>query len=106
MEIGSHILTNYGYVSTADRARDIGVKVYQIFYRSPKSYQPYERPEEQTLELAKRNKEYGIKMVIHGSYIINLCQHRSDYRHCKGLDILVADLNISVKLNAIGVIIH
>jgi deoxyribonuclease-4 len=106
MEIGSHILTNYGYVSAADRAKDIGANVYQIFYRSPQSYKPYERPEEQTLELAKRNKEYGIKMVIHGAYVINLCQDPLDYRHHKGVDVLVADLNVSVKLNAIGVIIH
>ena len=45
-------------------------------------------------------------MVIHGSFIINLCQDPTDYRHYKGINILVEDLDVSVKLDAIGVIIH
>lgn len=106
MELGHNIMTHNGYASAADRARSTGADVYQIFYRPPQSYQPFERSEADTLELAKRNKQYGKKMVIHGSYIINLCQDPTDYRHFKGVNILVDDLNVSVKLKAIGVIIH
>lgn len=106
MELGHNIMTHNGYVSAADRAHSTGADVYQIFYRPPQSYQPFERSEADTLELAKKNKQYGKKMVVHGSYIINLCQDPSDYRHFKGVNILVDDLNVSVKLNAMGVIIH
>lgn len=106
MELGHNIMTTSGYVSAADRAQSTGADVYQIFYRSPHSYQPFERPEAETLELARKNKQYNKKMVIHGSYIINLCQDPTDYRHFKGVNILVDDLNVSVKLNAMGVIIH
>lgn len=106
MELGHNISITHGYVSASQRAVDTGADVYQIFYRQPQSYQSYSRPEKETLELAKQNKLNNKKMVIHGSYIINLCQDPSDYRHDKGVNILVEDLDVSVKLNAIGVIIH
>ena len=106
MELGSHILTTYGYVSAADQAKKIGADVYQIFYRSPKSFKKYERPHDQTLELASRNKQYNLKMVIHGSYLVNLCHDTTHPSYSKAVDIIVGDLNVSVTLNAIGVIIH
>lgn len=106
MELGHNILTQDGYVTAADRAVETGADVYQIFYRPPQSYKPFKHTDADNKELASRNKRYGKKMVIHGSYIINLCQDPSDYRHHKGVDILVEDLNVSVTLNAIGVIIH
>jgi deoxyribonuclease-4 len=106
MILGHNIRTEKGYVSSADRAKDTGADIYQIFYRSPQSYASYTRPDNETKELARRNIEYNKLMVIHGSFIINLCQYPTDYRHYKGINILVEDLNVSVKLNALGVIIH
>ena len=95
-----------GYVSSANRAQDTGADIYQIFYRSPQSYASYKRPVHETKELARRNIEFKKLMVIHGSFIINLCQNPTDYRHYKGINILVEDLDESVNLNALGVIIH
>lgn len=106
MIIGHNIRTEKGYVTAANRANDTGADVYQIFYRSPQSYASYKRPDNETKELAIRNTEFKKIMVIHGSFLINLCQSPSDYRHYKGINILVEDLDESVKLNAIGVIIH
>ena len=106
MELGHNIMTNRGYTSAADRAKETGADVYQIFYRSPQSYKYFAHPEQETIELARRNKEYKKKMVIHGSFIINMCQDPADYRHYKGVEILVEDLNVSAQLNAMGVIIH
>src|SRR5438034_9240839 len=99
MELGHNIMTHHGYVTAADRAQETGADVYQIFYRSPQSYQSFAHPKPDTLELARRNKEYNKKMVIHGAFVINLCQDPSDYRHYKGVNILVDDLNVSVELN-------
>jgi deoxyribonuclease IV len=106
MKLGHNIMTEKGYVSVADRALETSADIYQIFYRPPQSYTSYHRPDNETLELAEKNKEYNKKMVIHGSYLINLCQDPTDYRHYKGINILVEDLDVSVILNAIGVIIH
>jgi deoxyribonuclease-4 len=106
MILGHNIRTEKGYVTAANRAKDTGADIYQIFYRSPQSYVSYKRPENETFELAKLNKQNNKLMVIHGSFLINLCQNPTDYRHYKGIDILVEDLDESVKLNAIGVIIH
>lgn len=106
MELGHNIMTEKGYASAADRAFKTTADVYQIFYRMPQSYKSFHRPYDETLELAAKNKKYNKKMVIHGSYIINLCQDPTDYRHYKGVNILVEDLDVSVTLNAIGVIIH
>lgn len=106
MILGHNIRTEKGYVSSANRAQETGADIYQIFYRSPQSYASYKRPEKDTNELARRNIEFKKLMVIHGSFIINLCQNPDDYRHYKGINILVEDLNESVVLNALGVIIH
>ena len=106
MILGHNIRTEKGYVSAANRAQETGADIYQIFYRSPQSYASYKRPEEETKELARRNIEFKKLMVIHGSFIINLCQNPTDYRHYKGINILVEDLDESVNLNALGVIIH
>ena len=73
MILGHNIRTEKGYVSSANRAHDTGADIYQIFYRSPQSYASYKRPEEETKELARRNIEFKKLMVIHGSFIINLC---------------------------------
>ena len=104
--IGHNIGTTYGYITTADRAVETGADVFQIFYRPSRSYKPYHRPEADTLELAKRIKQYEKPMVIHSSYIINICQPSDDYRHYDGVAIIVDDLNVSAQLGAIGVIIH
>lgn len=106
MILGHNIRTEKGYVTSANRAQETGADIYQIFYRSPQSYASYKRPEQETKELARLNTEFNKIMVIHGSFIINLCQSPSDYRHYKGINILVEDLDASVELNAIGVIIH
>jgi len=106
MELGHNIMTSEGFVTAADRAVDTGADVYQIFYRAPQSYGSVTRSDEEIQELADRNSRYKKKMVIHGSYLINLCQDPKDYRHFKGVNILVEDLDVSVRLNSLGVIIH
>ena len=106
MILGHNIRTEKGYITAANRANDTGADIYQIFYRSPQSYVSYKRPINDTKELASRNIEFKKIMVIHGSFLINLCQNPSDYRHYKGINILVEDLDESVKLNSLGVIIH
>jgi deoxyribonuclease-4 len=104
--IGHNVGTTLGYTTTADRAKDTGADVFQIFYRSSKSYKSFKRPDEQTADLKRKNIEYGKKMVIHSSYVINICQPPTDYRHYDGLRILIEDLDASVDLDSIGVIIH
>ena len=106
MILGHNINTSNGYVTASDRAVETGADVYQIFYRPAQSFQPYSRPNKDTLELAKRNRKNKLQMVIHASYLPNLCQPSDDYRHFKGVNIIVDDLNQSVKLGAMGVIIH
>jgi deoxyribonuclease-4 len=107
MILGHHIRTDGKfYTSAGERAVETGADVYQIFYRPNLSYKEFKRNSTDSLKLAKSNKDNKKKMVIHGSYLINLCQNEDDYRHSKGVDILVDDLNQSVKLNAMGVIIH
>ena len=106
MILGHHINTSHGFDTAADQAVKTGADVYQIFYRAPQSYNSFFRKAKDVKALAEKNKKYNKKMVIHGSYLINLCQDPSDKRHYLGVNILVEDLDESVKLNAMGVIIH
>ncbi len=107
MILGHHIRTDHNFYSSAcDRAIETEADVYQIFYRSPQSYQECKRDPKDSEKLAEDNKDNNKLMVIHGSYLINLCQNVDDHRHFKGVEILVDDLNKSVILGAMGVIIH
>ena len=87
--LGHNIGTQIGYVSTMDRAIETGADIYQFFYRPSRSYRDFSRPKEQTQELANKLDEHDKRVVIHASYIINMCQPQTDYRHFKGVKIKI-----------------
>jgi deoxyribonuclease-4 len=104
--IGCHINIKWGFASSSEFLNGIGGNFFQIYLSSPKSYHRSKRSDAE-LEILKRDiQKYNQKIVIHGSLILNFCNPEDDYRHYKGLSLLIEDLKESVKLGALGVVIH
>ena len=75
----------------------------QIFTRPPHQFKipPYDFIKWENLK--NKISENKMKIVIHGSYLINFCKsHLEDYVY----RVLVEDLKISEHINSLGVIIH
>lgn len=104
--LGANIYINYGFKTTPKYARSIGCDFFQIFLRNPRSYAPNPRDEQSLKDFKKRLKKYTKGCVVHSSYSINLARPTNMYQHFKGVEVLVEDLNHSVKIGAIGAIIH
>lgn len=104
--IGHHINISHGLVSSADYAKSLGANFYQIFLTSPQSYNRIQKPKEELIELKNKLVENKMKIVIHGSYMLNFCNEPSTLKHKSALKLLKADLNDSIHLGALGVVIH
>lgn len=101
MLIGRHLSIN-----EINKALDINANIIQIFLGSPRTIQPHKKTIEELNKIKIYLKENKIKNVIHGSYTINLANPIKSFEHIQGINTLVADLNASVILKSLGVIIH
>jgi deoxyribonuclease-4 len=79
--IGVHLGTAGGASNAVERAREIGANTFQIFSSSPRMWRaPKVDPEQ-----AKRMREQRAKLdvgplVIHTSYLVNVCSQSSETR--------------------------
>jgi len=105
--IGRHINISKGFTTTADYANQQQSNVFQIFLKSPQSIKAKSNIENnEYITLSNKIIQYNQKMMIHGSYVLNFCHQHDSQLHLSAIDNLVNDLNDSVKLGAIGVIVH
>lgn len=105
--IGRHINISKGFTTTADYANQQQSNVFQIFLKSPQSITAKSNIEEhEYMTLSSKIIQYNQKMMIHGSYVLNFCHDPESELHKSAIDNLVRDLNDSIKLKAIGVIVH
>jgi len=104
--IGHHINTFHGFVSTVNFAKSIGANFFQIFLSSPKSYTVTNHTDKEMQELANELTKNKMKIVVHGNYMLNFCNSVESDIHKKAITHLKHDLNESVKIGAIGVVIH
>lgn len=94
------------FVGTAELVNNLGGNFCQIFLSSPQSYIAPRHSDQELSALKQQLLKYNIGIVIHGSFMLNFCNDQASSTHTKAVDLLVKDLNDSVKLGAIGVIIH
>lgn len=104
--IGHHINTTLGFISTADYAKSLDANFYQLFLSSPRRFSNKRHSDLELSELKSKLKEYNMKVVVHGNYQLNFCNPPSSTIHQKAVLELCKDLNDSIKLDALGVIIH
>lgn len=90
--------------SCIDEALKSKAKCIQIFTRNPTSFVLYPDNDVILSNIKILSAQLDIKIVIHGSFLINLCKPSNQITQMKKL--LIRDLHISKKIKAMGVIIH
>lgn len=106
--IGRHINISADFLTIPMYAEKIGCQIFQIFLGSPQRILSKARKKEELVIFGKELEKRKLKMVIHGSYTINLCHPINTKRFETSLKSLVQDLNASsiIGNNCLGVIIH
>jgi len=106
--VGKNIYTTHGFTTVVDHAIEVGATFFQIFLSSPQSYNRTQHSIKDITHIKNKLIESDVKMVIHGSYMLNFCNPVNSFIHTKAVEILSADLEDSIRFgqNTIGVIVH
>ena len=73
MKVGVHISIAGKIYESVDRAKELGCDTFQMFSRSPRSWQAKELKKEEVEEFKKKRKEAKISpIIVHIPYLINL----------------------------------
>ncbi len=104
--VGHHINTEHGFISSADYATKIGANFFQIFLSSPQSYNGTRHSDYEMGALRTKLRQNDTKIVVHGSFLMNFCNPVTTGTYKQAVTLLVKDLNDSIKVGAIGVVIH
>lgn len=108
MEIGKTIRTSPGLSTAPKYAKSIGCDIFQIFLGAPCQIISKKKNTAELVKFGEDLEKYNIRMVVHGSYTINLCHPINSTKFESSIRSLVQDLD-AVKIigkNCLGVIIH
>jgi len=79
--IGMHLSTAGGVFTAAERAQAMGANTFQIFSSSPRMWRPSKISADHCEQMKKLRAEYDCSpLVIHASYLINLCSQTEEVR--------------------------
>ncbi len=104
--IGVHLGTAGGASNAVERARDIGANTFQIFSSSPRMWRaPKVDPKQ-----AERMRELRAKLdvgplVIHTSYLVNVCSQSSEIRE-KSIAAFRGEIERALALGAEYLVLH
>lgn len=106
--IGRHINISHGFVTAPWYAENIGCDIFQIFLGAPQQVLSKARQKDELAKFGKELNKRDLKMVVHGSYTINLCHPKKSKKLQASVKSLVQDLNATniIGSNCLGVIIH
>jgi deoxyribonuclease-4 len=104
--IGVHLGTAGGASNAVERAREIGANTFQIFTSSPRMWRaPKVDPRQ-----AERMRELRTKLdvgplVVHTSYLVNVCSQSSDTRE-KSVDAFRGEIERALAFGAEYLVLH
>jgi deoxyribonuclease-4 len=104
--IGVHLGTAGGASNAVERAREIGANTFQIFTSSPRMWRaPKVDPKQ-----AERMRELRTKLdvgplVVHTSYLVNVCSQSSDTRE-KSVDAFRGEIERALAFGAEYLVLH
>lgn len=104
--IGVHLGTSGGASNAVERVREIGANTFQIFSSSPRMWHaPKVDPKQ-----AERMRELRAKLdvgplVIHTSYLVNVCSQSSDVRE-KSVAAFRGEIERALQLGAEYLVLH
>ena len=104
--IGIHLSTSGGVFKAAERAHEIGANTFQIFSSSPRMWRPTQIDPAHARHLQRLRAEYDCApMVIHTSYLVNLCSQTGVVRD-KSVDCFRAEVRRAIALRAEYLVLH
>ena len=104
--IGIHLSTSGGVFKAAERAHDIGANTFQIFSSSPRMWRAARIDPAHARQLQRLRERYDCTpMVIHTSYLVNLCS-QSEVVRCKSVDCFRGEIERAVALRAEYLVLH
>ena len=106
--LGRHINISHGFVTAPWYAQSLGCGIFQIFLGAPQQVLSKAKQKDDLIKFGEEINKRKLKMVIHGSYTINLCHPKKSKKYQASIKSLIQDLNASVDIgnNCLGVIIH
>jgi deoxyribonuclease-4 len=104
--IGIHLGTSGGASNAVERAVEIGANTFQIFSSSPRMWRAPKVPEAQCARMKQLRAKHDIgPLVIHTSYLINICGQNPEIRE-KSIAALRAEIERGLALGAEFLVLH
>jgi deoxyribonuclease IV len=104
--IGVHLGTSGGVSNAALRAKEIGANTFQIFSSSPRMWRPTAVDPAQAELLRELRTKHDIgPMVVHTSYLVNLCSVTEEVRR-KSVECFRGEMERALKLGAEYLVLH
>jgi deoxyribonuclease IV len=104
--IGVHLGTSGGVSNTVLRAKEIGANTFQIFSSSPRMWRASAVDPQQAERLRELRGQYDVgPMVIHTSYLVNLCSVTEDVRR-KSVEAFRGEMERALTLGAEYLVLH
>lgn len=104
--IGVHLGTSGGVSNTVLRAKEIGANAFQIFSSSPRMWRAAAVDPAQAERLRELRAKHDIgPMVIHTSYLVNLCSVTEEVRR-KSVECFRGEMERALKLGAEYLVLH
>lgn len=106
--IGHHIDASTDFINIPTFAKQIGCEIFQIFLGDPQQTRNKSKSHKILTEFGKQLATSKLKMVVHGSYTINLCHPIESARHTASVNAVIKDLKMVAIIGkrCVGVIIH
>ncbi|SPE19314.1 putative endonuclease 4 [Candidatus Sulfotelmatomonas gaucii] len=104
--IGVHLGTAGGASNAVERAREIGANTFQIFSSSPRMWRaPKVDPKQGERMRELRSKLDVGPLVIHTSYLVNVCSQSSEIRE-KSIDAFRGEIERALVLGSEYLVLH
>ena len=104
--IGIHLSTSGGVFMAAERAYTIGANTFQIFSSSPRMWRAAPIPAEHSAKMRALCSKYKTEpLVIHTSYLVNLCSQSVEVRE-KSIAAFRGEVDRALDLGAAYLVLH
>lgn len=104
--IGIHLSTSGGVYNAAERAREIGANTFQIFSSSPRMWKPTRLEAQHCVRMRELRQKYDCSpLVIHTSYLVNLCSQSEEVR-AKSITAFHGEVERALTLGAEYLVLH
>jgi deoxyribonuclease-4 len=104
--IGVHLGTAGGASNAVEKAREIGANTFQIFSSSPRMWRAPKVDPKQAVRMRALRAELNVgPLVIHTSYLVNVCSQTADIRE-KSVDAFRGEIERALMLGAEYLVLH